>query len=119
MHIEKFVLSYLKSPSIIKFYSSFQDKQKLYFLLELMPCGSLADLMKRECMLSVKLTRHIIAEIVLGLEFLRVNQIIHRDLKPGNVVFDRNYHCKLIDFATAKLMNEKLAARIPKTKVNS
>lgn len=39
--------------------------------------------------------------------------IVHRDLKPGNLLLDKNYHLKLIDFATCKVFDAKLADKIP------
>ena len=70
-----------------------------------MPNGSLHDFLKRERVVTLKLARHFTAEILQALEVLRHNQIIHRDLKPGNILLDKDYHIKLIDFATCKVMN--------------
>jgi 3-phosphoinositide dependent protein kinase-1 len=103
----------LKHPSIIKFYSTFQDKYKLYFLLEHMPNGSLYDFLKRERIVNLRLAKHFTAEILQALEILRKNQIVHRDLKPGNILLDKNYHIKLIDFATCKVFDPKLIEKIP------
>jgi serine/threonine protein kinase len=55
-------------------------------------------------------------ELVVALEYLRAQQIVHRDLKPGNILLDADFHIKLIDFATSKILNPQLAKRIPKTK---
>ena len=52
------------------------------------------------------------AEIVVALEYLRKNEVVHRDLKPGNIVLDTNYHIKLIDFATCKVFNKEIQAKI-------
>ena len=52
------------------------------------------------------------AEIVLSLEYLREMQLVHRDLKPGNIVLDSKYHIKLIDFATCKVFNKEIYAKI-------
>jgi len=81
-------LQFLRSPSIIKLHSSFHDSKKLYFLLEHAPNGSLADFLKRERILALKLAKVFTAEIVLALEVMRKAQIIHRDLKPGNILLD-------------------------------
>lgn len=106
----------MKHPSIIKFYSSFHDRKNLYFLLEVMPNGSLHDFLKREQIISIKLAKQFIAEIVNSLAYLRMCQIIHRDMKPGNILLDKNYHLKMIDFATAKVLDPLLSAKIPKKK---
>jgi serine/threonine protein kinase len=61
--------------------------------------------------MTIQLATHLIAEIILCLEYLRSQNIIHRDLKLENIVLDRTHHLKLIDFATAKVskqMEEKV-----------
>ena len=78
-----------------------------------MPNGSLYDLLKRERIVTVKLAKHFTAEIVQALEFLRENKVIHRDLKPGNLLLDKHFHIKVIDFATSKILDPKLAEKIP------
>jgi serine/threonine protein kinase len=54
------------------------------------------------------LARHIAGEIILALEYMHNMGVIHRDLKPGNVVLDKQFHIKLIDFATCKVLNPKI-----------
>jgi serine/threonine protein kinase len=41
---------------------------------------------------------------------------VHRDLKPGNILLDEKYHLKLIDFATAKVLNPIISSKLPKKK---
>ena len=55
------------------------------------------------------LAKHFTAELVQALEYLRTKQVVHRDLKPGNIVLDRDYHLKLIDFATCKVLNKEIS----------
>jgi serine/threonine protein kinase len=99
---------------VIKLYQTFHDQVRLYFLLEYLPNGSIQDLIQRETVLSLKLTKYIAAEIVLALQDLRRYEVIHRDLKPGNIMFDHEYHIKIIDFATSLTHNPKVSAKIPK-----
>ena len=110
--IERCILSSLNHPSIIKFYQSFKNSNKLFLLVEYCPKGSLLDFLKRQSSLNNILAKHMTAEIVLSLEYLREMQIVHRDLKPGNIVLDSNYHIKLIDFATCKVFNKEIQAKI-------
>jgi len=85
-------------------------------LVELCPRGSLIDFLKRQGSLNNILAKHMIAEIIVSLEYLRENEIVHRDLKPGNIVLDQNYHIKLIDFATCKVFNKDIQAKIAQFK---
>jgi 3-phosphoinositide dependent protein kinase-1 len=62
----------------------------------------------------MNLAKHFAAELIIALQYLRKSEIIHRDLKPGNILLDKDFHLKLIDFATAKVLNHKIAAKIPK-----
>ena len=39
-------------------------------------------------------------------------QVVHRDLKPGNIVLEKDYHVKLIDFGTCKVFQPKLSEAI-------
>ena len=42
------------------------------------------------------------AEILLAIEFMHLNNIIYRDLKPENIVIDKKGHAILTDFGLAK-----------------
>ena len=106
--IERCILASLDHPSIIKFYQSFKNHNKLYLLVEFCPRGSLLDFLRRQGSLNNILAKHMIAEIIISLEYLREMEIVHRDLKPGNIVLDSNYHIKLIDFATCKVFNKDI-----------
>lgn len=106
--IERCILSSLDHPSIIKFFQSFKNQNKLYLLVEYCPRGSLSDFLMRQGTVNNTLAKHMMAEVLVALEYLRDMQIVHRDLKPGNIVLDSNYHIKLIDFATCKVFNKEI-----------
>jgi serine/threonine protein kinase len=46
VHIEKYMLSLLHHPNIIKLYSTFQDRKKLYFILEYCPNRDLSEFIR-------------------------------------------------------------------------
>jgi len=119
VHCERIVLQHLNHEAIPKLYCSFHDTNKLYFLMEHIQNGTLADFMNRERIISVDMTRFFIAHLLKCLEYLHGEGIAHRDLKPGNLLFDDNMYIKVIDFATAKVLNPTLSASIPKRPVTN
>ncbi|KAK7475201.1 hypothetical protein BaRGS_00033602 [Batillaria attramentaria] len=52
---------------------------------------------------NVDSARFLIAEMILGLEFLHANGVIHRDLKIQNILLTLEYHVRLIDFGLSKM----------------
>ena len=55
----------------------------------------------------MELVKFYTAEVVNILEYLRSKGVAHRDLKPSNLLLDNNYHLKMIDFETAKIVERK------------
>lgn len=69
--IERCILSSLNHPSIINFYQSFKNQNKLYLLVEYCPRGSLSEFLKRQGSLNNMLAKHMTAEIIVVLQYLR------------------------------------------------
>jgi serine/threonine protein kinase len=52
-------------------------------------------------------TKFYIASIVLALEHFSDRNIVHRDLKPENLLVDRKGYLKVVDFGTAKIVENR------------
>eukprot|EP01086_Lenisia_limosa_P012783 TRINITY_DN41374_c0_g1_i1.p1 TRINITY_DN41374_c0_g1~~TRINITY_DN41374_c0_g1_i1.p1 ORF type:complete len:416 (+),score=59.56 TRINITY_DN41374_c0_g1_i1:131-1378(+) len=104
---EKEILGNLRHPNIVKLFFTFQDQEHLYFVLEYCEHGELLDVLHTIGKLPAEIAKNVIAEVVLGLEHLRENDIIHRDLKPENILVDENWHTKISDFGTAKIISDE------------
>ena len=91
-------------PFLMEIFSSFQDKENLYFELEyIQGCTLLSQI--RQCNEDVRQGMYYYAaEVIYALGYLHQNNIIYRDLKPENIVLSMQErgHIKLVDFGFAK-----------------
>jgi serine/threonine protein kinase len=113
VNVEKHVLSVLNGhPSVIRLYFTFQDEQSLYFVLSLCKNGDLLDLIRSNEGLTLEATKYYGAQLVEAIEFIHSRNVIHRDLKPENVLLDADFHIKLADFGTSKLLDSNAPASL-------
>ena len=108
------MLSILNHPFIIKLHSTFQDKKKLYFILQYCPNRDFSDFIRNRGKLTKELTKFYAAEIVSALEYMEKKGVYHRDLKPENILLDEKMHLKICDFSTAVVQGMKFDKRTMK-----
>lgn len=103
---EKEVLRILGNscPYFVKLFWTFQDTERLYFVLTYAKNGELLKQIDQHEYFNPECARYYAAEIVLALEYLHSKGIIHRDLKPENILFDENWHILITDFGSAKII---------------
>ncbi|NXM41568.1 NEK5 kinase, partial [Gymnorhina tibicen] len=105
---EVILLAKMKHANIVTFYASFQEKNKLYIVMEYCDGG---DLMKRINMQHGVLfdEDQILSwfvQISLGLKHIHDKKILHRDVKAQNVFLSNNGKVgKLGDFGIARQLN--------------
>ncbi|WEW55048.1 AGC family serine/threonine protein kinase [Emydomyces testavorans] len=91
-------------PFIVNLYYAFQDREKLYLILEYAQGGELFTHLALERMFSEDVAAFYMAELVLALEYLHHNiGVIYRDLKPENCLLDADGHLLLTDFGLSKV----------------
>ncbi len=74
---------------------------QLYLVMEYLPGGSLAALLKERGRLSPPEAARFVRDIAEALEHARRNGITHRDVKPDNVMIGKDGRAKLSDFGLA------------------
>jgi serine/threonine protein kinase len=104
---EKEILSQIRHPFIVKFFSFFQDSRFLYFLLEYVCGGELFSLLRGSRRFMPEQIRFYSPQIILALDYLHQSGIIYRDLKPENILIDKKGYLKLTDFGFAKKIKDK------------
>ena len=99
---ERHLLSNLHHPFIVNMLYSFQDKDCLYLLMDLLTGGDLRYHLCKYKKFTEDQSKFFISNLLLALEYIHSNKIIHRDIKPENLVLDKNGYLRLTDFGVAK-----------------
>ena len=81
---------------------SFQDRDNLYLVMDLLTGGDLRYHICHKRKFSEEQTKFFIACVLLGLEYIHSNNVIHRDIKPENLVCDDKGYIAITDFGVAK-----------------
>jgi Protein kinase domain len=96
---EKDILNLIKPhPNVVELFWTFQDRERLYFILELCPNGDLADVLRLypESKMPVPDVRFYMAELVSALSHIASLGVVHRDIKvclPSLVFFFVRWLC--------------------------
>lgn len=109
LRYEKDLLSKINHPFIVNMHFAFQDKDNVYFVMDLLTGGDLRFHLQKVRNFTEEQTKFFIACIVLGLEYLHWNNVMHRDIKPENLVLDAKGYLKLTDFGVAKYYQKENA----------
>lgn len=99
---ERRILEDIEHPFIVSLRFAFQNKEKLYLILDYFNGGELFFHLKECGRFDEERARFYGAEIALALECLHSHDIIYRDLKPENVLLDYEGHIRLTDFGLSK-----------------
>jgi serine/threonine protein kinase len=99
---ERNIMSMTHNPFIVRLAMTFQNERNLYLVMEYLPGGDLAALLRAMGALDEDMARVYMAETVLALEYIHGLGIVHRDVKPENLLIDRYGHIKLTDFGLSR-----------------
>ena len=103
---ERDILTLINHPFIVNLHFSFQDKDNLYLVFDLLPGGDLRYHLGQNHRFTEEQTKFFICCLILGMEYLHYNGVIHRDIKPENLVLDEKGYLRITDFGIARLYNK-------------
>jgi serine/threonine protein kinase len=101
---ERSLLSELNHPFIVNMVYAFQDRERLYLVMDLLAGGDLRFHMGVRHRFRESEAKFFIGCLLIGLEFLHLKSIIHRDIKPENLVFDEMGYLRITDLGVARVL---------------
>ena len=99
------MMKILDHPGIIKFFECFEDKIRVYIVMEYCSGGDLLQRIESQAVFSEKEAKGLFRQMISAINYCHKMNIMHRDLKPENFMFksmEEDSCIKLIDFGLAK-----------------
>jgi len=100
--LEKQILTAMENPFVLRLYGTYQTKNELCFVSEVVENGDLFNAIYNGDRLTHQSCVFYGACIVLALDFIHSKNVVYRDLKPENIMIGSNGYPKIIDFGLAK-----------------
>lgn len=114
VRIEKQALSLLSHVrGVVTLYHTFQDRESLYFVLELAPRCELLHYIQSFGSLDETCAAFYGAQLADVLAHIHAAGVVHRDIKPENVLLDADMRILLTDFGSARLLGRKAEETTP------
>jgi TPR repeat protein len=93
----------LRHPNIVQLYGVCQQEFRYSLVMELMPKGTLYELLHNNQPLSWERRWVLAGDIAQGINYLHTQDVLHRDLKSLNVLISDTGRAKLTDFGLSKV----------------
>lgn len=102
------ILKELNHPNVLKYYGSYEHRNKVYLVTEYCPGQELLTEIWQCGKMTEKRAQTYFRELIEALCYIHSKNIVHRDLKPENIIIEKETkRVKLIDFGLSKKMASK------------
>jgi len=102
------IMTKVKHPNIVSFYGLYEDKERVYFILELINGGDLFDKIEEVDTFTEEDASKIVKQILEALKYLHSEKIVHRDIKVDNILCDKDLNCYIADFGLSRHLDQTL-----------
>lgn len=103
MRREISVLKLLDHPNICAIIDVFEIPTHLFIVMEFVDGMELFTHISQRGALPERDVLHFFQQIIRGLEYCHRRLICHRDMKPENILLDRHFNLKIVDFGMTSL----------------
>ncbi|XP_060661099.1 calcium/calmodulin-dependent protein kinase type 1 isoform X2 [Drosophila nasuta] len=107
------VLRRLTHPNIVQLLETYEDKAKVYLVMELVTGGELFDRIVEKGSYTEKDASHLIRQILEAVDYMHEQGVVHRDLKPENLLYyspQDDSKIMISDFGLSKMEDSGIMA---------
>ncbi|KAF5284348.1 hypothetical protein FQR65_LT13594 [Abscondita terminalis] len=107
------VLRKLTHHNIVQLLETFEDKSKVYLVMELVTGGELFDRIVEKGSYTEKDASGLIRQVLEAVDYMHEQGVVHRDLKPENLLYyspDENSKIMISDFGLSKMEDSGIMA---------
>ncbi|MGI9241562.1 MAG: serine/threonine-protein kinase [Verrucomicrobiales bacterium] len=97
----------ISHPNVVKVFSVGNDQGHFFIAMELVPFGSLDELIGKQGKVAEERVLEVAEQLALGLKAAYDAGLIHRDMKPGNILFSQDGTAKVVDFGLALVIDQE------------
>lgn len=107
------VLRRLTHPNIVQLLETYEDKLKVYLVMELVTGGELFDRIVEKGSYTEKDASGLIRQVLEAVDYMHEQGVVHRDLKPENLLYyspDEDSKIMISDFGLSKMEDSGIMA---------
>lgn len=107
------VLRRLEHPNIVELMETFEDKEHVYLVIQLVTGGELFDRIVDKGSYTEKDAADLLRQVIEAIDYMHTMGVVHRDLKPENLLYycqDEDSKIMISDFGLSKMEDSGIMA---------
>lgn len=102
---ERTALKAMNHPNTVRFFTAFEDRDNVYFVMELCRGGDLYDHILTGVRFTEAQSSNLMSQMLQAIRYVHGHNIAHRDIKPENFMFAESLESSPVDRCCLKLID--------------